>query len=146
MSWLESVPEAAPDQDWDYYPLVELVKASSIHGPYLRLTVVYEGEQSSFNVDGKYADLVEPYGLRWQRGEATEVPCFIGDDDRPHFSVKGAAFLKRLHQAVANPITPLKPTITNTTLIQRIQEEARRLDLSTTQLVNRLLRDHYGVS
>lgn len=146
MSWLETVPEAAPDQDWDYYPLVDISKQVSIHGPYLRLTVLYGGEQEQCNVDEKYADLVEPFGLRWQRGEATEVPCFIGDDGRPHFSVKGAIAVKRIKQAVANPVTPLKPTISNRTLVQRIQDEARRLDLSTTQLVNRLLRDHYGVT
>ena len=100
--------------------------------------------------------LLDPYIAELKANEPCFVPVFMGDNGKLQFSVYGAAAVARKAGAdddtkyfVSTPTQvetlKLKPTIAYSPLVTRITQDAKLRCLNTTQPVNQILRDHYGI-
>lgn len=152
-SWVDTVPTAPPVDDWYLAPCAKIEKGENEYGPFMKLYLANSGD--TIFVKPQYWDFLEPYSRQLATGAQTMVPVFDGDNGKVQFSVKGAAAGRK---AAADDDTKyfvsaptqletlkLKPTIAYAPLITRITQDAKLRCLSTTQLVNQILRDHYGI-
>lgn len=152
-SWVDTVPSAPPVDDWYLAPCAGIERGENEYGRFMRLLPAFGGD--AIYVKEKYWDLLEPYSRQLATGTQTMVPVFHGDNGKVQFSVKGAAAGRKAavdddtNYFVSSPTQhetlKLKPTIAYPPLITRITQDAKLRCLSTTQLVNQILRDHYGI-
>ena len=163
---------APPVQSWSLAPCTRIEPpAVNRFGPFMLLHIAAaarsagddQAPKASYEMHEVYVKepfwpLLDPYIAELKANQPCFVPVFMGDNGKLQFSVYGAKLCAAgdgrsaaddQAAAVGGTFAPqavkLKPTIAYSPLVTRITQDAKLRCLNTTQLVNQILRDHYGI-